>query len=333
MMLAVSMLALALPAMPGVQERSAAVAPAAPTPVVVDFANHLAAVGRQPVAALPAARAALEARARAATPPDAENLFRVFWRWHEKLALDRGNAFFRRQDLQDALSSIAGAVDRPVWNHPLEVLDSMPASTGSRLRRAAPAAFQELEGYRQAGFDFNSGEGAWYLDTDPRFLAKAAAVLPRGAFKDYVLFWSREADERVVEDAGLVISWEELRLRLTRWERFRSLHATIPEAPVALEREIRDLAAFYLCGVDNTPIFGWDSGALDQKLKTSYERFLSENQSSAYHPAVAAAFDVLRGTRFRRSPAHVHALRRHLRHPDFRPYLDLLERGAQLSPR
>lgn len=311
------------------QERLAAAKPTAPTPAVAEFERYLTGLGHRTITAVTPARAALEERISKASPREAEDLLRLFWRWHERVCEAHMKAFLERRDLQEALLSIQAAIEHGVWTRPLDEIAAAPEATRARVRRASPKAFRELDGFREAGFDFAYGEGTWYLVSDARFLARVATSLPDGDLKAYATFRAHEDGETVAHDAGLMVSWDGLRRRLARWEAFRMAHPELPEAKGPIDREIRSLAHWYFFGLDNTPAYGHDMKRLDPELQATYRRFLAEDTTSAYHPALSAAWAVLQKSGFRPTSELVAALRRHLVHEAFRSSLDFLEQRIQ----
>lgn len=170
------------------QRREALYARLSPSPegtAAAEWRTYLEAPERLAPALVPEVRTTLQRRLREVPAASRDGLVRLFVEWHERLTVAHGDAFFHRQDLQDALSSIAAALDGPaIRQEPLRALSTLPPARRRAVRAAAPAAFAELERYAASGFDFGQGEGSWYLRTSPAFLRHLAELLPPGDYRD-----------------------------------------------------------------------------------------------------------------------------------------------------
>ena len=109
--------------------------------------------------------------------------------------------------------------------------------------------------------------------------------------------------QRVAEDAGLLIGWDDLRQRIGRWETFARAHPALPETRDIVRPEVVRLVAFYVIGVDNTRAYDERSRSpggtlrIDPQLMASYERFLIENRGSAYYKVIEGIVTRLRASR------------------------------------
>jgi hypothetical protein len=155
-----------------------------------------------------------------------------------------------------------------------EFLQARPdiAATGSR--------------WFHCGFLLHDAEGTMYPATDPAALLEFAGKLSTG-LGSYIRFRSREDREAVVDDAAIEISWEQLRLRLERWEGFARSHPDLLETKSEVEPEIRELAQLYLFGCDNTPTFDSGNGQIDPALIASWSEFAVHDRVSRYYPLIS----------------------------------------------
>ena len=96
-----------------------------------------------------------------------------------------------------------------------------------------------------------------------------------------------EDRERVIDDAAIEISWEQLRLKLESWEAFERRHQELPEVKSEIEPGIQSLAILYLFGSDNTPTFD-PRGFIDPKLIASWSKFAADDRSSRYHTLISS---------------------------------------------
>jgi hypothetical protein len=298
------------------------------------------------------ARDAALAKSSESIAHDAEAVFRQFQAFYNK-ALSNVPIVARRSPLNALLTDVC--------ERRLHVCDAASADaflTSTRTeevnrRKASAGAVADLRHYRAHGVWFQWGEGEWYAAPDPAFVLSFANSMPLGALGAWVTFWAAEQQERVAEDASILIGWEGLRQRLRRWEAFEREYPELPETQVEVRPHVAWLLALYIFGTSNTRAYdthhatsadydvragdaaasGRRSGRggewqmrIDPLLKSSYERFLVENRGSEY-------FEVIDGiaTRITRSdgvPTRelVDFLRAQLTDPYFESWLRGTER-------
>jgi hypothetical protein len=192
-------------------------------------------------------------------------------------------------------------------------------------------ALAALTRYRANGIWFSFGEGDWYATRDSAFLTGVAAGLPLGELREWVVFRAVEDRQRIAEDAGLLIGWDDLRQRIGRWETFARAHPALPETREMVRPEVIRLVAFYVLGVDNTRAYDERFGApaaglrIDPRLMASYERFLAENRDSAYYSVIEGIVMRLRASGGAPTPALIDFLRAQLTDSFFQQWL----RGAE----
>lgn len=167
---------------------------------------------------------------------------------------------------------------------------------------------------------------------DPEFIAATAAKLPLGDLGEYIAFRSREDRQRLAEDAGFVVGWEDMRRRLIRWEDFERHYPNLPETRTEVKPEVIRTVGWYLFGIDNSPAYdrwpvpGPKTVRLDAKLRASYARFIEENRTSAFHAVIAGIYGILRRHNFSPDAELFAFLRGHLTDPEHRRRVDWLER-------
>lgn len=86
-------------------------------------------------------------------------------------------------------------------------------------------------------------------------------------------------------DAGIGISWEEMRKRISKIETFLKEFKTIPEK-TRIEELSKGYFDRYVNGLDNTPVCECkeESCVLSNEARKSFKNFLTENKSSVYFP-------------------------------------------------
>lgn len=131
------------------------------------------------------------------------------------------------------------------------------------------------------GFSIYEGEGDLYPGLDSVTITEFAHYLPAD-LEGYLWFRAREDVETIVYDAGLWLSWEELRKTLTRWESAAQRYPKLEETKLEVEPHIRWLAWLYFFGVSNTPSFDFTSGQIDPELIDSWSRLAALDRGSRY---------------------------------------------------
>lgn len=161
------------------------------------------------------------------------------------------------------------------------------AGSMQQFLNARPDVAEAGSRWFKCGFSMYDAEGTLYPMQDSPVLLSFANKLGPG-LASYIRFRAQEDREIVIGDAAIQISWEELRLKLQRWEAFERGHQQLPEANSEMEPFIRALALLYLFGSDNTPTFNSQNGRIDPKLIASWSKFASHDPSSRYHELLSS---------------------------------------------
>ena len=149
----------------------------------------------------------------------------------------------------------------------------------------------------KAGWTLKESEGILYIGELGGWFEKKFEIILTQPYKQYLELRSNEIVEGFSEDAGLSISWEQLRNRITKWESFLAKYPDFVENPEI--REYLDIyIRTYLFGMDNSRIHDFDNMNLRKEVKTSYEIFLKENKSSKYYNLVKDCYEMLRRNKF-----------------------------------
>jgi hypothetical protein len=167
--------------------------------------------------------------------------------------------------------------------------------------RSRKDAVRRVEQARRWPFEVEESEGFWWLEPDNRWLAAVARRMPCPLADLLVLLGDEPG--LVVSDEALVISWDDLRQRIVRRERFVRTHQTLPETQAEVGSALAPMFDVYVCGLDNTPAHDRRSGTLDPQLRASYERFLREDRDSRYWPLIDGLMKVLNKEGFLRTTA------------------------------
>lgn len=149
---------------------------------------------------------------------------------------------------------------------------------------------KDLSLYRKSGIDVGSYEGSEYLKEDLDFLLDASSITA-GTYREYVRFSLNECRKAFVDDGILMISWDDLRQRIIRWEQFANQHSHLPETENDIRPQILRMVDIYLAGIDGSRILKSEDILIDD-LRKSYETFLKENTSSAYYDKIRNVYSI-----------------------------------------
>ncbi len=138
-------------------------------------------------------------------------------------------------------------------------------------------------------------EGSYVPVADTNYLVKTFGKYVSPTLRAYFAFAKK--NEYVVEDAGLTVSYDELREMIILGD---SIAKKFPDTAIAalVQNPLNRLVDLYLLGIDNTPVYGAKRVLLPE-VKSSYNRFLKENKTSTYYPIVKFAYDLLQKNNFK----------------------------------
>lgn len=143
-------------------------------------------------------------------------------------------------------------------------------------------------------------EGSYYVGETGTWLRSRFGRLLPPSWNEYLRQREIEIKEGFSEDAGLLISWEQLRLRITFWETFLARYPDFPlkggEIATYLDIYIRT----FLTGTDNSRIErDYQDLTLRDEVRKAYDDFLRKNRGSRYYSVVKGYYDILKKENFR----------------------------------
>ncbi|MBB6633607.1 hypothetical protein [Cohnella thailandensis] len=156
------------------------------------------------------------------------------------------------------------------------------------------AAREKVQAALDGGFKLETAEGFAFPVVDYGKLKRFDSYASP-AMKDYVALLALESDQKRAADGGLTISWEELANRTLTAERFVKDYPDSPEKAKATERYLLYLTNL-LYGLDNTPIFDFDTYKVKPDITELYEKIVSENPDTATAKLAQEFLDVLAKT-------------------------------------
>jgi len=300
--------------------------------IVSEYANVLRTLDASKPESIIRARDAVLATYTQVASVEADAVFRQFWAFYRRVVRDVvGTSYpllsWRTPGNRLLTEACAGSLTRCRGSDVDAFLRSQRPDH-VRLREENRETVERLSRYRASGIAFDSGEGSWYVRADPDLLLATAAQLPLGELAEWVRFWAAEEPQVVAEDASLKVGWDDVRLRLARWERFGRAHPELPETEAEVMPHVRQLLAWYVFGIDNTRAY---KPSIDPTLKASYDRFLIENRDSSYYSVVQGIVERLTRSDGRATPDLVSFLTSQLRDPYFRNWLRNAEHSLSIK--
>jgi hypothetical protein len=254
------------------------------------------------------ARDELFARFRNKSGESCDEAFRAFRTFYKQVLRETNEAFSRNDAYQSLLSEIAQATG--LYFDPFPAFEHIDTPAARTIREKNAVAYGELMEYRNAGMNFDSSEGLWYLKSDLDFLVEVSSIAS-GEMKKFVKFYAEEWRKTIADDGGLLITWEDLRKRIVRQERFARRHAGLKETEEDIKPSLAWMVRVYLVGIDNSPAYELEeTGRLYDELQKSYEAFLREDTGSGYYKRISDVYGLLQKNDFRVSRELVDYLER-----------------------
>ncbi len=230
---------------------------------------------------------------------DVDKAFRIFRKFYREVIRKCDHIFYKKRDSQELLHKISVIIGYTHEN-PLSAFERIDNVSSKEIKTKYGSTLKELYEYRNCGINFIQSEGDWYLKEDTEFLVEILSDFGSSELREYLLFRVSEDKERLGEDAGLLISWEDLRKRIIRWEQFTHAYPNLLETEKEIKPKLHKLLILYLTGIDNTPAYDlWKSGEIKFTLRKSYETFLKENNISSYYALINSVYNILKKHRFK----------------------------------
>ncbi|OQB14792.1 MAG: hypothetical protein BWY15_00946 [Firmicutes bacterium ADurb.Bin193] len=135
-----------------------------------------------------------------------------------------------------------------------------------------------LKSAEENGFKIESAEGMYYPIID---YAKYKGWSNKASedLKSYISIMAKQSDKPTAKDAALVITWDELARRAVEMERF------VEKYPASARfNDIKEKYEYYktfvFFGLNNTPLFSYDTKVMRNDALLGYKKFLEEGTDS-----------------------------------------------------
>jgi len=143
------------------------------------------------------------------------------------------------------------------------------------------------------GADLLTTEGSFYIGERFDYLYNLFKGNVSPALENYLKIRSNELKTGFSEDAGLMISWEDLYSRVINWEDFIGKYPDFFLNEQA-EFEYKNYLITLLSGMDNTPVFDFETYELTPEVKILYQKIISENRDRKSTKIISEYYNLLK---------------------------------------
>lgn len=112
----------------------------------------------------------------------------------------------------------------------------------------------------------------------------------------YIAIQAEESKQPTARDAALVISWDELADRALATENYLTKYPDTPERASVMQLYTNSYLTMYILGLNNTPVFDFDSFKLLDEVKESYEKTVREHPDSVTGKLISSYLEILETT-------------------------------------
>lgn len=143
------------------------------------------------------------------------------------------------------------------------------------------------------GMTLLMSEGSYYIGEDSNFLSDTFASQLSPALREFLTLRSRELKKGFAEDAGLIITWNELADRIAAWDHYMKKHGSSPAADQAAYYHHMYLAVF-LTGMDNSRIFSFERKTLEPEVQKAYQYYLKTHKDTRSTGVISEYYSILK---------------------------------------
>lgn len=211
-----------------------------------------------------------------AAPETADEMIRELLAYYDAHLQD-ASPELEQQDIQQALQQMKWPITK----------DEIAGMKSDSARKA-------IQDTIDGGYKLDTSEGMIFPVVDYGKLKRFNDALSP-EMRDYIALLAKESDQKSASDGGLVITWDEVANRALAAEKF------IRDYPGSKERHATaNLYLQYMIdliyGLDNTPIFDFDTYKLNADVKAEYEKIVSEQAGTTTAKVVQSFLDVMKQT-------------------------------------
>ncbi|MHA0858033.1 hypothetical protein [Paenibacillus sp. CMAA1364] len=156
-----------------------------------------------------------------------------------------------------------------------------------------------LQGALDSGYKLETAEGMFFPEIDYERFAKYRPYVMND-IKTYIDIMAVESANPPAKDAALVISWEEITKRALSQEAFVQAHPN-SNRTIQIDNLYQSYVINTAYGLNNTPLFDYDSHVMDAKAKDTYLSLLANSDigNSGYLKKLQSFMDVLKSNNYK----------------------------------
>lgn len=155
---------------------------------------------------------------------------------------------------------------------------------------------EEAKKYLPKIFSLKFEEGMSYIELNSQYLLEIWGAYLSQEYREYFTL----ATEEFMYDAAFTIPRDEVALKVIAREEYIVRY---PDAvyTVQMKRDFESLLYFYLNGIDNSPVFDYDTDILTEEAKLSFENTIKNYPGTKTAAVTKQYYDALQKNNFKRS--------------------------------
>lgn len=150
---------------------------------------------------------------------------------------------------------------------------------------------------RDLGYRLETAEGTYFPMMNYENYQKYSPYVTAD-IKDYIEILTVETNKVPAKDGALIIGWDEIIKRALNQEQFIKNHGSSAKADEMRELQKKYLT-FILYGLNNTPLFSYDSKVMSPDAEASYLNAVNNNGDSELMQMLGKYMDVLAKTNYK----------------------------------
>ncbi|WP_172194669.1 hypothetical protein [Saccharibacillus qingshengii] len=189
-------------------------------------------------------------------------------------------AVLKLENAQNAyLDVMLRRIDRPAVQKSIAAVYKPGMTLNEVLSRvSAREAVIALQDMRAIDYKLETGEGLFYPVIHYKSYKRFKPYV-KSDIASYLDLMARESEDPANGDAALLIGWDDALQRAVDFESFLATYSVSNRREAIRERfRWAKLSVFY--GQSNTPLFDYDTGAVDPEARAAYTRLLSAKSES-----------------------------------------------------
>jgi len=148
-----------------------------------------------------------------------------------------------------------------------------------------------LKETRDMGYKVETAEGMYFPIINYEYIKKYSSYA-EDDMKDYIDVMAVESNKMSAKDGALMLSWDEIIERALVQEGFIKKYGSSDKVESIKELEKRYLT-FMLFGLNNTPLFSYDTKAMEPEAKEAYAKAVKDNGNSELMQMLGKYMDIL----------------------------------------